>query len=176
MRRGILLVTVLALATVTGCASSDETAPRCRADQRTGIVAQAVPTATYVPCVERLAPGWSVSSFDVRPGQARFALHSDRAEHDVTVRLRRECAIGRATPVAPRRDGVRTYVRVSGIVSEYRGDLLDVFPGGCVRYSFDFARGPHITLFDELTESVGLYPRRDLRRALRADLGIKLDP
>ena len=31
----------------------------------------------------------------------------------------------------------------------FAGTLFDVFPGGCVTYAFDFARGRHITLTDD---------------------------
>jgi hypothetical protein len=41
-------------------------------------------------------------------------------------------------------------------------------------YEFDFARGPHIALIDELERTVRLYPRRELRQRLRDDLGIDL--
>jgi hypothetical protein len=45
-----------------------------------------------------------------------------------------------------------------------------------VTYEFDFARGPHIALMDELQRAVQLYPRRLLRQELRDQLGITLDP
>ena len=57
-----------------------------------------------------------------------------------------------------------------------RGSLIDVFPGGCVVSSYDFARGPHVALVTELQRVVDLYPRRQLSQELRAELGIQLDP
>jgi hypothetical protein len=45
-----------------------------------------------------------------------------------------------------------------------------------VTYEFDFARGPHIALIDELLRAVHLYPRRQLRQELHDQLGIRLDP
>jgi hypothetical protein len=51
-----------------------------------------------------------------------------------------------------------------------------VFVNGCITYEFDFTRGPHIALIDELQRAVQLYPRRLLRQELRGELGITLDP
>jgi hypothetical protein len=53
--------------------------------------------------------------------------------------------------------------------------MLDVFPGGCVTYRFDFARGPHIGLIDDLEHEVRLLARAELARDLRAEYGIDLD-
>ena len=176
MRRPVLLLAVALVAGATaGCASSEAAAaPRCRSDQRTGIVAQAVPGAAFVPCIETLAPGWRITSFDVGRGSARLSLRSDRADRPVSVRFTASCDVDGATPVAPRGDGVRTYLRLDGITPRYAGELLDVFPGGCVRYAFDLERGPHITLLDELESTVRLHPRGELRRELEEDLGINL--
>ena len=58
----------------------------------------------------------------------------------------------------------------------YAGRFHDVFSGGCVTMTFDFARGPHIALLDELQQAVRLYPRRQLRQELKDELGIDLDP
>ena len=42
------------------------------------LIAQAVPTASQLPCVELKPAGWSVSDVFVRNGRVRFALDSDR--------------------------------------------------------------------------------------------------
>lgn len=170
------IATLLALAAVApACADADAAAPRCEPDQRLGIVAQSAPDAAYVPCVAELPPGWSFESVDVGDEGARLSLRSDRSDQDVTVELVDDCDVGSATPVAPRDEGVRTYQQVDSVSSRYAGRFYDVFAGGCVIYGFDFARGPHIALVDEMLRAVHLYPRRQLRQELRADLGITLD-
>jgi hypothetical protein len=116
-----------------------------------------------------------VTSFEIERGATELSLRSDRADRAVDVRLARTCRLTGATPVTPRDDGVRTYVRLSAVAPRYTGRLLDDFPGGCVTYDFDFERGPHIALMDELQRAVGLYPRIELRRELRDDLGVDLD-
>lgn len=173
MRAAATLVALAAAA--PACAGADAATPRCEGDQRLGIVAQTVPDAAYVPCVAELPPGWSFESIDVGDEGARLSLRSDRADRDVTVDLVDDCEVGSATPVAPRDEGVRTYQEVAAVSPRYAGRFYDVFAGGCVIYAFDFARGPHIALVDEMERAVQLYPRRQLRQELRADLGITLD-
>jgi hypothetical protein len=172
---GAVLASVLLAS--TGCGVTATTArPRCEASQRLGIVAQSVPGAAYVPCVAVLLPGWSFESFHVDDDGTRFSLLSDRSDRPVDVELAATCDVGTATPVAPRDEAVRTYLLTESVSPRYAGRFYDVFVGGCVTYEFDFARGPHIALIDELQRAVHLYPRRQLRQELHDQLGITLDP
>jgi hypothetical protein len=165
-----------ALMVLPACGVEDTAAPHCRPDERLGIVAQSVPGAAYVPCLRELPPGWSVASFSVQRDRTRLSLHSDRERRAVRVTLQRACDLRGATPLPPRDEGVRTLQRVTSIAPRYAGTLFDVFPGGCIAYEFDFARGPHIALADEMQRAVGLYPRRQLRDELRSERDITLDP
>ena len=59
------------------------------------LIAQAVPTASQLPCVELKPAGWTVSDVFVRNGRVRFALDSDRVgQGAVQVVLQQFCAIG----------------------------------------------------------------------------------
>jgi hypothetical protein len=157
------------------CATSERGAARCRPDQRLGIVAQSVPTAAYVPCLEPLPDGWEVRSFDVDDDGTEYVLRSDRDPHDVRVELRESCDVTDAVPIAPHDTGVRSFQRTESIAPRYAGRFFDVFPGGCVTYGFDFERGAHIELLDELEQAVDLFSRRELRQQLDEELGIMLD-
>lgn len=66
-------------------------------------------------------------------------------------------------------------MQVDSISPRYAGTLFDVFPGGCVTYEFDFERGAHISLMEELQQAIDLYPRRELRLAVRDQLGVDID-
>jgi hypothetical protein len=163
--------------TASACSSLEQTIPGCDDAARLTLVAQSVPTSSYVPCLAELPDGWSVTRFDAARGETGFELLSDRAdERSVLVRLRRRCSTADASPEPPRTLGGRTYLRLGSISPRYAGTLLDVFPGGCVTYRFDFARGPHLALMEELLASVDLLPRRQLRLELRRDLDLELDP
>ena len=174
-RAGLLLLVTLVMA-AGACASPETAAPRCQAGQRLAIVAQSVPAASYLPCIDELPPGWEVDRFHVDNNGTRFSLLSDRADEPVDVRLDDACDVGAATPVTPRDEGVRTLQRVDSVSPRYTGALFDVFPGGCVSYEFAFERGPHIALTEAFHAAVQLYSRRQLRQELRDALGITLDP
>lgn len=177
-RPAVLLAGPAVLAgTLTGCASVVPTVPECTAAVRLALVAQSVPGATYVPCLTELPTGWTVTRFEAERGRTTFSLLSDRAEgREVDVRLAGRCDVTGATPEPPRTTGGRTYLRLRSITPRYAGTLYDVFPGGCVSYRFDFARGPHIALMADLFEAVDLLPRRQLRLDVRQELGQELDP
>lgn len=177
-RGSTLVVIALALMPLTaGCARLRQAAPGCQADQRLAIVAQSVPGASYVPCVGQLRQGWRTTGFAPSSGHSRITLESDRASgHPVTVELVGSCNISGAVPATPRADGARTYIRLDSVSPRYAGTFFDVFSGGCVSYRFDFQRGPHIALMEDLQTEVQLYSRRQLAVELRRRLGLVLDP
>ena len=170
------LVAVLVLSAPACAVTTTAAMPRCEASQRLGIVAQSVPGAAYLPCIADLPPGWSLESFDVDDDGTHFSLRSDRSDRPVDVELAASCDVGSATPVEPRDEGVRTYQLSESVSQRFAGRFYDVFANGCVTYEFDFARGPHIALIDELQRAVDLYPRRLLRQELHDQLGITLNP
>ena len=172
---GIVYVQVAGLSGAGGTGGR-AAAPRCTETTRLATVAQAVPTAAYLPCLETLPQGWSVTRFDVGRGSSRLRLLSDRASgREVVVSFTATCDIAGATPTTPRAIGARTYLRLRTVSPRYQGTLVDVFPGGCVTYAFDFERGPHIGLMEDLSAAVGLYSRLDLRRELSGQLDVRLD-
>jgi hypothetical protein len=94
----------------------------------------------------------------------------------VRVELLPACDPTGAVPLAPRDAGVRTQQLLDSISPSYQGTIYDVFPGGCITYRFDFERGPHLALMDELQQAVQLYPRRELRQALIDQSGVDIGP
>lgn len=165
------------LVSVTACSVTRDEAPQCGSVERVAIIAQSVPSASYVPCLLRLPAGWTSGRFQVRSGRTSYTLTSDRAPgHPVVVELRDRCRPVGATPIAARTPGGRTALRVREIDPRYAGTMFDVFPGGCVTYRFDFARGSHIALMAELQSAVGFVTRIELRRLLQDRLGVELDP
>jgi hypothetical protein len=173
----LAVITLLPLFGTTGCTGVVAGAPRCGSIERVAIIAQSVPSTSYVPCIIELPAGWSTRQLRVQNGLTRFVLVSDRASgHPVTVEVRKDCTTADATPIAPRTPGGRTYLWLRQIDPRYAGTMYDVFPGGCVSYRFDFARGAHIALMAQLQSTVGLVARPELRRELRDRLGLELDP
>ena len=170
--------TVAAAASLlTGCTTVAGSVPECDAGPRLALVAQSVPSASYVPCIERLSEELSTRSFSAGRAGTRFTLVPGRTgSRPVRVALDSACDVTGAVPTTPRAEGVRTSIRLEAISPRYTGTLTDVFAGGCVTYRFDFARGPHIALMEQLTTTVGLFPRRELAVELHDQLGVDLDP
>ena len=84
--------------------------PTCRAQTVTVLMAQAVPTATAVPCIEALPTGLSFASAIARNGEARFWLDSDRAgDRAVTVTLTGSCDTSSARPVPTDEPGTERF-------------------------------------------------------------------
>ena len=127
MRR--LLPLALACLVLAGCAVGPQAGssfleghePTCTYQGRQGtalvvLMAQAVPTASQLPCVELKPPGWTVSDVFVRNGRGRFALDSDRVgTRAVEVVLEQFCDIGQATRVPSDHAGTRRYQEVISI-------------------------------------------------------------
>jgi hypothetical protein len=170
-------VMLAATAALTGCAAFSEAVPSCENPLRLAIVAQSLPTASYLPCIRELPQGWSTSGFNPTQGGTSFLLTSDRSpEQPVKVQLVATCRPGIASPSPPRAPGVLTYTRLTSIAPRFAGTLYDVFPGGCVSYAFDFPLGQQIALIEQFEGAIGLYPRQQLRLVLKQKLGVELDP
>ena len=174
---GVAAVMLTAGAALTGCTTTGGTVPGCGDPLRLAVVAQSVPSASYVPCIHALPPGWDTSGFDPTQDGTGFLLNSDRSPgQPVTVRLAGTCDVLGASPSPSRAPGVLTYTRLDSISPRFAGTLYDVFPGGCVSYRFDFGSGSQIALMEQFQQAVGLYPRQQLRLVLKQELGVELDP
>jgi len=170
-------MTLGAAAAITGCASFGGAVPGCGDPLRLAIVAQSVPSASYLPCLSDLPQGWDASGFNPTQASTSFLLNSDRSPgQPVTVRLTAACDVSHASPSPARAPGALSYTRLDSISPRFTGRLYDVFPGGCVTYTFDFALGSQIALMEQFEQAVGLYPRQQLRLVLKQELGVELNP
>jgi hypothetical protein len=148
------------------------------------LMAQAVPTATQLPCVDldNLTAEWTVSDVFVRNGRARFALDSyrDVDHHAVVVVLERTCRFGKVTRVPSDHPGIQRYQEVTEIRSgrRFRGAIYYLFRGGCVTYRLDFRGGEQARPLGDVVLALGFVPRAEVDAALRRDSGgrLSLDP
>jgi hypothetical protein len=145
------------------------------------LMAQAVPSASQIPCVELLPTGWSVGEAFVRNGRARFALDSDRVgDRAVEVILERTCSFGRVTRVPSDHEGTRRYQEVIAIESgrRYRGAVHYLFPGGCVTYRLDFRSDEQARPLGEVDLALGFVSREVIRKLFSdySDGRVQLDP
>jgi hypothetical protein len=136
------------------------------------LMAQAVPSASRLPCIELLPPGWTVSDVFVRNGLARFALNSDRVGmHAVQVVLERTCQFGDAkvTRVPSDEPGTRRYERIGEVRPGvgYTGTRFYLFPGGCVAYEFRFNGEERARPIGEVTLSLSFVTRDAMQRLVQ---------
>jgi tRNA A-37 threonylcarbamoyl transferase component Bud32 len=86
--------------------------------------AQSVPSASLVPCMSTLRPGWSLAEVAVNNGRSQVTLNHDRAgDAAVVLWLTRSCDTGAAVETPPRR---RTY----GGTSAWTSSAMCLPPAG----------------------------------------------
>jgi hypothetical protein len=143
------------------------------------LMAQSVPSASWVPCVEGVPLGWDFAGLDARSGSARFWLDSDRdGHHAIEVRLDDTCDTGGATAVPTDREGLSRMERVTQVTPEYHGRRFYLFEGGCMTVVLTLSgeyRGEPLAL---ATQGIGVLARQDLADQVRSDTGgrLELDP
>ena len=154
MTRAAKLAALLSIAgTLASCSVSPSIAEEalCRPDNAgfPVLVAQAVPSATLLPCLRTLPPGWRYGGSQVRSGQSRFWLNSDRAGiHAVEVSLTPTCSVAGLADVTRASGELDVRVFLDPVsLHPYVADRYFVFTGGCVVYRYRFGdaeQGPEL--------------------------------
>ena len=148
------------------------------------LMAQAVPTASQLPCVDldNLTTEWIVTDVFVRNGRARFALDSIRQldHHAVEVVLERTCRFGKVTRVPSDHPGIQRYQEVNEIRGgrEFRGAIYYLFRGGCVTYRLDFRGGEQARPLGDVVLALGFVGRDAIAAAVQdeSEGRFSLDP
>jgi hypothetical protein len=140
------------------------------------LAAQAVPSATLLPCIQALPAGWGCGGSDVRSGVARFWLESDRAGfHAVEVELTRSCRTIGALDVttSTQEVGVQELVRVDDL-HPFTADRYFLFTGGCVTYHYRFGDEASPALVLEADQAVTFGRRSALVERVEDEFGLTL--
>ena len=182
------LLALLMAGALTGCSSGDAaattTAPLCRSGDGAGngviVMAQSVPTASWVPCIRTALPlGWSFHHLDARSEVSRFWLDSDRdGQQAIEVRLTATCRTGGTTEIPSDRDGMRRLERVRRLDPTYAGERYYLFPGGCLTFVFRLDGDSPGEALALSSQAVGTVRRSDLDAQVRAESHgrLSLDP
>jgi membrane-associated phospholipid phosphatase/tRNA A-37 threonylcarbamoyl transferase component Bud32 len=140
--------------------------------------AQAVPSASLVPCVE-LLPGWRMLGANARNGWSGFTLDHDQAgSRAVVVRLTPACDPAGATQMPSQQAGVRHYEQTERTTNRFAATWYDQFPGGCVTYQLRSTTDIEGTFATQAPLVLGFTTRQALQQALeeRSNGRLHLDP
>jgi hypothetical protein len=152
--------------------------PTCTGKDKSALVlaAQAVPSATLIPCILQFPAGWSYDGSRIQRGEAQFWLDSDRAGmRAVEVSLTASCDVSRAVAVTTTVEpGVRVYEEPISLPPHVQVDRYFRFPGGCVTYRFRFAPGAEATLALEVEAALSFTERSTLVRLVDERQGLTL--
>jgi hypothetical protein len=141
--------------------------------------AQAVPSASLVPCVRPLPVGWSVTNVAVNDGRSVITLGHDRTGGDaMAARLTAGCDVGQAAEQASGQPGVRRYQLVESPTGQFTATWYDQFPGGCVTSRLHLTTDPNGEFAGQAPQMLGFTTRAALQQALsqRSHRRLQLDP
>src|SRR5512132_1555991 len=141
--------------------------------------AQAVPSASQVPCVRPLPVGWSVAMVTVNDGRSVLTLDHDRAgPAALVVRLTAACDPSGAVQGPSATTGVRHYQRIQSPTGQFTATWYDQFPGGCVTSRLHLTTDPNGEFAAQAPQVLGFTTRAALQEALsqRSDGRLQLDP
>ena len=143
------------------------------------LLAQSVPSASWVPCLEVIPLGWDVAGLEATDEEARFWLDSNRdGVRAVEIRLDASCDAAGATQIPSDREGMQRWERVEQVTPEYVGTRYYLFPGGCISVVFRLSGENRAEPLGFATQGLGAVPRDAVRAAVReqTDGRLELDP
>jgi hypothetical protein len=169
-------IAVLAIVGVALPACSEVQNLTCKSDDTSMILmAQAVPSATLLPCIEVIPSGWSFGGAEIEAGEATFWLNSDRGGFPaVEVTLTEACnTSGALEEPAIGEPGTRLFVRTYRL-DPVVVDSFHTFPGGCVTYEMRFQSGAPTTLTLEVDQALGFVLRSRFVGLVEKEVGVDL--
>ncbi|HEX2187053.1 MAG TPA: phosphatase PAP2 family protein, partial [Chloroflexota bacterium] len=143
------------------------------------LMAQSVPSASLIPCLQLVPVDWKVAEVAVNNGRSVITLDHDRGGRAaMVVRLTASCDLAGATEVTSEQSGARRYVRVDRNSTEFSATRAYTFLGGCVTQRFSAAGPSALRLRDTASTEFGFITRQELRQALsqRSHGRLELDP
>jgi hypothetical protein len=151
----------------------------CNDQEALWLMAQAVPSATLVPCLQVAPPGWTLNEVKAGSGFASIIFNTDRPMQQaaVTVELLPSCDLAGATEVSSEVPGARRYIHIDRAATPDQVTRTYTFRGGCVSERYVSAVSPQRMAADA-SSSFGFVTRDQLAAELsrRSDGRLRLDP
>ena len=176
----VLVLTVAALISITNNDAAAKTSIEvsslpCTDLEPLWLQAQAVPSASLVPCVRELPVGWSLENVAVNDGRSVISLIHDRTGGQaMEARLTAGCDIGGVAEQASAPPGVRRYQLVTRQGPVFQAVRFDVFPGGCVISRIRALPSSQAEVMDAVPDILGYVTRERLSQALDQRSGGRL--
>jgi membrane-associated phospholipid phosphatase/tRNA A-37 threonylcarbamoyl transferase component Bud32 len=150
---------------------------RCEPHEPLLLMAQSVPTASLVPCVELLPVGWTLGDVVVGNGRSRFTLTSDRGGV-LVAELTAACDLAGAVELTSEQPGARRYLRIERNPAGVVMTRTYSFPGGCVTQRLVAPEVSRQQLASESSSALSFTTRAALAAALQRDSDgrLELDP
>jgi hypothetical protein len=163
----LALALVAAGVGLSGCAQvQNQSVPLCPGPGRSAaaviLMAQAVPSAAYVPCISEFPAGWTFGGERTRDGRSEFWMNSDRAGfRALKVVLARDCDVSGAVDIDQEtgEPPMKRFERPRVLPPDFSGDRYYVFPGGCITYRFSFVHGATFTQVVEASQALTFVSR-----------------
>jgi hypothetical protein len=177
----LALAAALLVPLLAGCAANNVGPPMCRTEADLPariLVAQSVPEASLLPCIEVLPAGWNFGGMTVAHGRTVFTLDNDRGGPDsLEVTMTPSCEIGDARPLRAQGDVIGTTkfarpVEIDGRVVP--GTLFYRFPGACVTVEYQLLPAAPSSLFAEGGTALSFAPRSEVATQIDARVGVEL--
>ena len=140
-----------------------------------GLVAQSVPSASYIPCTTDDPQGWEFYAMDVRNGRTKMFFDADptpahSGDHELVVTMTASCP-ARGEERASGLEGVTRLDVSEGTANSFTGERRFIFEGGCVIYSYDLS-GPEWPNFVSASSlALDFRSREDFNAQVRRLLG-----
>jgi hypothetical protein len=147
---------------------------RCAPHEPLLLMAQSVPTASLVPCVENLPAGWSLDAVVAGNDRSRFTLISDRGGV-LVAELTASCDLTGVVELTSERPGARRYLRLERDAAGVAMTRVYTFPGGCVTQRLVAPEANRRQLASEASFALGFTTRDVLAAAVRRDSGGRLE-
>ncbi len=168
LRRRATAATLL-IAGALGACSVEQTVPPpyCERAGSGLIVAQSVPAATQVPCLDDLPAGWSVATVRVNEHHTVITMDSDRAgDGAATLRFEQACDVDDAASAPSDLPPAERYDAIEQVRPSFKAERFYLFEGGCVSWTFAFDRGVSATQSVAVGESLVLFSRASLQQQI----------
>jgi hypothetical protein len=175
-------VAVLTMVVLPACSDNNIGAPMCRRSQEDlparVLVAQSVPSATLIPCIEVFPAGWGFGGMTVADRETVFTLDNDRGGSDaVRVTMAPSCDVGDARPQQVQGDEIGTskFVRPTEVDGRVvPGSVYYRFPGACVTVDYALLSGAPSTLFAEAGTALSFIPRDEVATEVEERVDVPL--